>query len=213
MDIEKHFHVFDMIAPIYGWFFSYQVRTFRRILAANSICFREKNCRILDIGCGTGALVSVLAELGHDVTGVDGSARMVSVARRMNQGNTVKFQTGNALTLFNHHSDADCNHDQLEKPYDIVVASYVLHGLQKEQRLELYSAMKRLAKKRIIIMDYNQRRGILTSFVEWLERGDYFNFIQLAEAEMQESFPHVHVIQTGKRAAWYVCECDHSNEL
>jgi ubiquinone/menaquinone biosynthesis C-methylase UbiE len=38
--------------------------------------------RVLDVGCGTGRLVTALAERGVDATGVDSSARMLEVARR-----------------------------------------------------------------------------------------------------------------------------------
>lgn len=194
MNIEAHIRIFDGIAPIYGLFFAYQVRMYRRNLAANPVCYVGGPCSVLDIGCGTGALASVLAEKGHDVTGLDGSVRMIEVARRLNQHLRIRFIVGNAL-------------EPVEGRFDVVVASYVLHGLPQTARLELYETMKRLAIKRVIIMDYNQRRGILTSLIEWLERGDYFNFIRTAESEMRQIFPSVTVIQTGKRAAWYVCEC------
>src|ERR1051325_9609955 len=36
---------------------------------------------ILDIGCGTGSLSIVLAELGHTVTGIDLSPAMISLAQ------------------------------------------------------------------------------------------------------------------------------------
>src|SRR5688572_11050184 len=36
---------------------------------------------ILDIGCGTGSLSVVLAQLGHAVTGIDLSPNMIAVAR------------------------------------------------------------------------------------------------------------------------------------
>jgi len=39
------------------------------------------NATILDIGCGTGSLSIVLAELGHHVIGVDLSPSMISLAR------------------------------------------------------------------------------------------------------------------------------------
>ncbi len=38
--------------------------------------------RILDLCCGTGQLAAALTARGHDVVGVDGSARMIDVARR-----------------------------------------------------------------------------------------------------------------------------------
>lgn len=37
--------------------------------------------RALDLGCGTGACALILARLGYDVTGVDGSEGMLAVAR------------------------------------------------------------------------------------------------------------------------------------
>ncbi len=38
--------------------------------------------RILDIGCGTGSLSLVLANLGHQVTGIDLSPKMIAQARK-----------------------------------------------------------------------------------------------------------------------------------
>lgn len=38
--------------------------------------------RVADLGCGTGSLAVLLAELGHDVTGIDLSPAMVGLARR-----------------------------------------------------------------------------------------------------------------------------------
>jgi 2-polyprenyl-3-methyl-5-hydroxy-6-metoxy-1,4-benzoquinol methylase len=39
------------------------------------------NATVLDVGCGTGSLSIVLAELGHHVTGIDLSPPMISLAR------------------------------------------------------------------------------------------------------------------------------------
>jgi SAM-dependent methyltransferase len=196
---------------------------------------------VLDIGCGTGALVHVLSERGKQVSGLDGSARMIDRARRFNQDTSASFLVGDILdgrdfTLISselleqaapsHGSVARASPGSAEpatsalsrayepmkdekKPFDLVVSSYVLHGLTREQRLKLYAIMKNLAGKRVVIMDYNQRRGWLTSFVEWLEGGDYEGFILAIHQEMKENFSQVHSIQTGKRAAWYICECDH----
>ena len=197
MKSKDKFSLFDLIAPVYGWFFSYQVRNYQRVTTENAAFFADCGCQILDIGCGTGALACALAGQGHQVTGLDGSERMIAQARRLNQNNTAQFLVGDAMAL----------PPLSPARFDIVVASYVLHGLQKGQRQELYAVMKGLAIKRVIIMDYNNRRSLLTSLIEWLEHGDYFNFIQLAESEMRQNFPNVRVIQTGKRAAWYICEC------
>jgi hypothetical protein len=64
---------------------------------------------------------------------------MIAVARRLNRHPNVRFEVGNAL-------------EPMEGRYDVVVASYVLHGLPQEERFRLYEAMKRLAIKRVIIM-------------------------------------------------------------
>jgi ubiquinone/menaquinone biosynthesis C-methylase UbiE len=37
--------------------------------------------RILDVGCGTGSLAVLLAQAGHEVSGIDTSASMLAVAR------------------------------------------------------------------------------------------------------------------------------------
>lgn len=95
-----------------------------------------------------------------------------------------------------------------DKSFDIVFASYVAHGLVQEQRINLYNEMKRLAKEIVIIHDYNENRQILTSLVEWIEAGDYFNFIKVAKDEMSGVFSNLTVINVGTSDAWYICECE-----
>ncbi len=58
---------------------------------------------------------------------------------------------------------------------------------------------------RTIIQDYNKNRSIMTSIIEWMEGGDYFNFIQHAQNEMEEVFQTVEIVDVGIRAAWYIC--------
>jgi ubiquinone/menaquinone biosynthesis C-methylase UbiE len=50
----------------------------KRIL---SYAFPGSSLDILDVGCGTGELSLVLAEMGHDVVGIDLSEKMLSCAR------------------------------------------------------------------------------------------------------------------------------------
>jgi 2-polyprenyl-3-methyl-5-hydroxy-6-metoxy-1,4-benzoquinol methylase len=53
---------------------------------------------ILDIGCGTGSISVVLAELGHKVTGIDLSPAMISLAQTKaeSHGHQIKFQVMDA---------------------------------------------------------------------------------------------------------------------
>ena len=71
--------------------------------------------------------------------------------------------------------------------------------------------MSRVAKHYVIIHDYNQKRSLLISLVEWLEGGDYFRFIRQAEPEMADCisdlktcFSQVRVIHVGTQANWYI---------
>lgn len=205
MSRSGHIRLFNIIAPVYSLFFRRQVNNYRRIINNNAQIFNDRKYEILDIGCGTGALVYVLAHMGHQVEGVDASKSMIERARRFNQDNAASFRSGDVLDLYDPAEDLS----RYEKQYDLVVASYVMHGLPREQRLAIYSAVKLLARKRVIIMDYNQKTNIFTSIIEWLEGGDYFNFIKNIEQEMENSFSSVRVISTGKRSAWYICECEH----
>jgi hypothetical protein len=88
----------------------------------------------------------------------------------------------------------------------------VAHGLPKIERKRMYADMSRVTKSKMIIYDYNQKRSLTTSLVEWFEHGDYFNFIKDPRAEleqcldeMKQCFSAVEVLEVSIRAAWYVC--------
>jgi SAM-dependent methyltransferase len=74
---------------------------------------------ILDLGCGTGSLSVLLAELGHSVTGVDLSPRMVEVARAKaaRHGVDVPFMVGDAAV------------PPVTSRYDVVLARHVVWAL------------------------------------------------------------------------------------
>ena len=75
--------LFTTIAPVYGLFFNYQKRRYRNLLREVQVSLDLPSpTQILDVGCGTGALASVLYELGHQVTGIDASWKMIDIARR-----------------------------------------------------------------------------------------------------------------------------------
>lgn len=56
--------------------------------------------RILDLGCGTGTLSVLLAELGYDVRGVDIAPRMIERAqdKARRHGVDARFEVGDAST-------------------------------------------------------------------------------------------------------------------
>ena len=69
----------------------------------------------------------------------------------------------------------------------------------------MYAEMSRVTKHIVIIWDYNTKRSVLTNIIEWVEGGDYFNFIKKAKVEMKENFRDARVVDVGVRAAWYIC--------
>ena len=84
--------MFDIIAPVYDLFYNHQKKKFRVYLDQISdewgLNFYPK---IIDIGCGTGALASVLNELGHDVTAVDASPRMLLMGEKRPENSNIHF--------------------------------------------------------------------------------------------------------------------------
>ena len=195
--------LFNTIAPVYGLFYQKQKQRYREIVrhAARELNF-VGNESILDVGCGTGALCSVLHEAGFSVTGVDPAQNMLAVAKRQPENEDIRFLQADALERLPF----------ADKSFDLSIASYVAHGLQKRERMKLYAEMRRITKEKVILFDYNQNRSLTTSLVEWLERGDYFRFIKNPKgemesciSEMEKCFSEVRVIDVDKRAAWYVC--------
>ena len=82
-----------------------------------------KNCKVLDLGCGTGYLASVLAERvgpGGKVIGVDPDKERLRVAREQYSSSNVVFLEG---------SSEDFPKDQ----YDIVFSNYVLHWIKDKK--------------------------------------------------------------------------------
>ncbi|WP_456472503.1 class I SAM-dependent methyltransferase [Methanocaldococcus sp.] len=75
--------------------------------------FGNKKLKILDVGTGTGFIAILLAELGHEVVGIDLSERMLEVAKKKaeNRGVTIEFMIGDAenLPFCNEEFDAVIN--------------------------------------------------------------------------------------------------------
>ncbi len=192
---EKEF--FKIIAPFYGLFYDIQKRRYNVILdrAQSKLDFSLYKT-IIDIGCGTGALCSVLNQRGFVVTGIDQVRKMLNIAIKKQENKKIDFKQASALERLPFE----------DKSFDISIASYVAHGLKENERKIMYAEMSRITKHFVIIYDYNETRSVFISLVEWFEGGDYFNFIKNTKLEMKENFRDVRVIDVNLRAAWYICE-------
>lgn len=202
--MSKSNFIFNLISPIYRLVFSSQYKHYKRIVEAQKNTFDITSYHsVLDVGCGTGALCSVLYDKNMVVTGVEPAKQMLKVAKKKLKNTDVTLEQGNILEGLSYPDHS----------FEIVIASFVAHGLKKEERKKMYQEMNRFTKEYVILHDYNEKRSFLTDFIEWLEGGDYFRFIRTVKSEletcleeMKRCFQDVQVIPVDTRANWYLCK-------
>ncbi len=104
--------------------------------------------KILDLACGTGTLAIALARAGHDVLGLDLSARMLSVAQSK--------LTENLKCIFKESDETriDISEDQ----FDVGVMSFALHDMPEQVALSAVSELSRVVKGEgcLIFIDYRK---------------------------------------------------------
>lgn len=194
--MDGHVSLFNRIAPVYAWFYQRQRRRFRQVIeGARGLFDLAAHETVLDVGSGTGALCSVMRDMGMQVTGVEPAGRMLAAARRQPGNHGIDFLQADALKGLPF----------ADKAFDIVIASYVAHGMGPQERQRLYREMRRLSRRHMIIYDYNPRRSPIITLAERLEGGDYFNFIRVAPDELRACCAGLQVIYVDRRAAWYIC--------
>jgi ubiquinone/menaquinone biosynthesis C-methylase UbiE len=91
------------------------IKALERIIPSGSV-------KVLDVGCGTGAMSLLLAEMGHQVTGVDLSEKMLDKARSKAKADKLKarFERGDAEALVFKESS-----------FDLVINRHLLWTLPK----------------------------------------------------------------------------------
>ncbi len=98
---------------------------------------------VLDIACGTGALVEQLAAKCENATGIDIDLQMIRYAKNRQQSKNTTFHLSDArkLDLFS------------DKQFDFVIMSLAWHQFRPEERQIILNEAKRVGKN-IIISDY-----------------------------------------------------------
>lgn len=200
MRIDPHVRRFDLVAAPYDLFFRSQRRTFQRVFARHGHRLGlAPSARILDIGCGTGALATVLAERGFRVSAVEPSAGMRARARRHFDGAGIELADGDPLRGLPFPDGA----------FDLVVVSHVVHGLQPADRAVFGREASRVSRGMVLFHEYpprSVRRGRFgVRLIETLEGSDYRRFVRTAAAELRRVFAAVEVFPVNAGTAWYVC--------
>ena len=183
----RHLDLFEWIAEPYAWFYGFQRKHYKRVIEAMAL---KPHSKILDLGAGTGAMASLLS-VDHDVLAVDGSKAMVHVMRRLNPDMRV-----DQLDITQELPFED-------KQFDVVLTSFVLHGLKAKDRLHVLSEMKRVADV-VIVYDYYGKRHLFTDIVEFVEQGDYFNFMKQFNGEFKSFFPEHAIFPINSGSALYI---------
>jgi SAM-dependent methyltransferase len=117
---------------------------------------------ILDIGCGTGSLSTILAGLGHAVTGIDLSPAMISLAEKRAKlhGYSIHFQVMDAA-----FPELPC------QQYDVIVCRHLLWAFPEPQ--SVLSRWIELLKQggRLILIEGYWGTGVglhAKEIIEWL---------------------------------------------
>jgi len=187
--------IFNLIAPIYGIVdgvledgFSESIK-----LLKNEIDFKGKS--IIDIGTGTGAWAAMFLNNGAaKVQGVDMATKMLQQSKKKHPD--ISFAIGNAEDLSKFENDS----------FDIVTASYLLHGVKSEKRAKMISEMKRISKQFVVIHDFVGKTPFFIRFLEFMEKSDYKNFKINFCDELKAFFPETKKIQSASGSGIYLAK-------
>jgi len=127
----------------------------------NSVLHDNKNKKVLDIGCGTGAISLYLAKQGCDVTGVDISHYAIELAKK----NARNFN----LTKKAKFLEKDIQKASIKGNFNLIICSEVLEHLKKDKKklLDLNKILNKDGKLIISVPSKNAplfRMGLLQKF-------------------------------------------------
>ncbi|MGM0438690.1 MAG: class I SAM-dependent methyltransferase [Bacillota bacterium] len=189
--MDNHIRLFNLIAPFYNLFFKMQTKNYRTLIEKNidKIDISE-DAQILDLGSGTGAFGYCWQEKGYEVKGVEASPNMYK--RCLSNGvDCEKIDITEGLPF-------------ADNSFELVTAAYLIHGLTEEKRRILYKETKRVASEYVIYHDYHQNDYLLIKIIEFLEGGDYFDFVKNVPEEFGEYFEDFKIVKNSPWNSWYI---------
>ncbi|MBN1820915.1 MAG: class I SAM-dependent methyltransferase [Prolixibacteraceae bacterium] len=135
---------------------------------------------VIDIACGTGAQVFVLAEKASEVVGIDLSESMISTANKESSHkkiNNARFYVADATNLNRFR----------EREFDVSTMSLALHQFNPELYPVILKEMKRISSQ-IIIVDYTSPlpswiKKLVVNVIEFLAGKEHYgNFKKFNKA-------------------------------
>ena len=187
-DKKRASFIFDFIAPVYGFIDRATKTDYRQLIDIADEKLSLKGLSVLDVGTGTGSWAAALKAITKaETVGVDMSAKMLKQAEMNYSEIEFIHLDGEDLSRFKDNS------------FDIVTASFVLHGMRIDERTKVLNEMKRVASKYVIIQDYHGKIEPFAVFLEIMERSDYKFFMKNFENEMKSSFNKTNIIKHQNR--------------
>ena len=187
--------IFNFIAPIYSYLSPSIEKAFSKAIDKVQKEINIKGKTVMDIGTGTGAWAANFKLAGAEyVVGIDFAEKMLKKAKL--QYPEMEFVKGNAENL-SHFAD---------NTFDIVTASFVLHGVKADKRANILSEMKRVSRKHIVLHDFVGKTPWIIRILEFMERSDYKFFKQNICYELNLKFTNCSRIPVKYGTGIYLAE-------
>jgi SAM-dependent methyltransferase len=156
---NNKFHWYD------GWFYDKIIAPNQDKLFGQIKNLIEPQSTIIDVGCGTGRFEFTIGDKCKSVLGIDLSGRNINRAKMTllkYPNDKISFHHGNLTEIIKESG----NH------FDFAILTYVIHEVNKEERVDLLRQVAGIAKK-IIIGDYVVPKpkgfpGFLSELIEFV---------------------------------------------
>ncbi len=147
---------YDWLTTLYDPLIKFGLRetAFKRRLIAQAKLKRDQ--RILDLGCGTGTLLTMIREQypkAH-LTGVDGDPKILEIARKKSKKRNLKMALDQALSSKLPYPDGS---------FDRVVSSLFFHHLDSMEKKKTFREIFRVLKRggELHIADWGKAQNLL----------------------------------------------------
>ena len=185
--------IFNLIAPVYGWIDRHQAEKYAHTIDMLHQEISIKGKRVLDVGTGTGAWADMfVGKQAEEVYAVDLSQKMLDEGQKKHP--EITFLLGDAENLAG----------LADNSFDIVTASFVLHGVKEDRRRKILSEMRRVSRKHVVINDFSGRTDKGALVLEFLERSDFRNFKANFCNELKNMFPIARKLETDNGNGLYI---------
>jgi ubiquinone/menaquinone biosynthesis C-methylase UbiE len=185
--------MFGAIAPIYAKVDPHLVSGYQKTIEILKNEIKIKGQSVLDVGTGTGAwAMKFVQSNAAKVHGVDLSPKMHKISKEKHP--EIIFSIGDVEDL----------KDFSDNSFDIVTASFVVHGVKADRREKMLSEMKRVSKKYVILHDFVGKTPTFIRFLEFMEKSDYKNFKKEICNELQAKFTTTKKIESDLGSGLYI---------